>query len=63
MANTPKWGGDATYVRPRHGQDGYVVLRMEILPEMKSQIVLAANDEGVTIKALVNRILDEYFAA
>ena len=62
MANTPRDGSEATYVQPRHGEAGYVVLRVEVTPDTKDLLVYRAAQEGVTIKALVNRIFEEHFA-
>lgn len=60
MANRPKSGNEAKLVAPRHGEAGNVALRVDVPPEIKSDILLVAEDQGITIKEVVIRAINEY---
>ncbi len=63
MANHRRWSNDSEPIKPRKGKKGDVRLGTDVSPEQKDRILMLAEREGVTMKAIVSDALDFYFDA
>jgi len=63
MPQKPKMATDSAAVRRRHGKAGHYRINAQVTAETKDKIVAKANEEGITVSALFNDMIDFYFDA
>ncbi len=63
MANHPKLGHESGFVGARHGRSGDIHWSLYVPPDLKTQYVMLAEQQGVTLRALVVDALAFYLDA